>query len=282
MTDVPAESPFEPLPMQDMSTPSAARAYDYLLGGDHNFEADRAFAEQVIASAPQAVAFARMNRSWLRRMVRYLLDQGVRQFLDLGSGIPTVGNTHQIAQAAGIDDVHTVYVDREGVAYHHAGQLLEREGVTDRAGIVHADLRDVAGVLGHPEVARLLDFRRPVGLLIVMVLPYVSDEDDPGAIISAYLDALAPGSYLAISTGTQDGADPELLAQAREAERLYDEVQATVFPRTRDEIAAWFGRTELVEPGLVLLPDWRPDPEEPPVPPAARNLAYCAVGRLLP
>jgi hypothetical protein len=266
-----------------MNTPSAARAYDYLLGGDHNFEVDREFAEQVMRSAPQAAAFARTNRAWLRRMVRYLLDQGVRQFLDLGSGIPTVGNTHQIAQAAGIE-TRTVYVDREGVAYHHARQLLETEGTTDRAGIIHADLRDVAGVMGHPEVERLLDFSQPVGLLFVMVLPYVPDEDDPGRIISAYLDTMAPGSYLGISTTTQDGATPDLRAQARAAQQLYDQVREPVFARTSDEIAGWFARTELVAPGLVELPAWRPDPDsdEQPGPATERTLAYGGVGRLLP
>jgi SAM-dependent methyltransferase len=277
------ESPFGELPVLDMSTPSAARAYDYLLGGHHNFEVDRAFAEQVLRSAPQAATFARTNRAWLRRMVRYLLEQGVRQFLDLGSGIPTVGNTHQIAQAAGIQ-TRTVYVDREGVAYHHARQLLDKEGATDRAGIIQADLRDVAGVVGHPEVERLLDFSQPVGLLFVMVLPYVSDEDDPVQIISAYLDTLVPGSYLAISTTTQDKATPELRAQARAAQHLYDKAREPVFARTWDEIAAWFARTELVEPGLVELPDWRPDPDPDgqPGPMMERTLAYGGVGRLLP
>jgi hypothetical protein len=214
-------------------------------------------------------------------MVRYLLDQGVRQFLDLGSGIPTVGNTHQIAQAVGIK-ARTVYVDREGVAYHHAQQLLAKEGATDQAGIVQADLRDVAGVVGHPEVERLLDFSQPVGLLFVMVLPYVPDEDDPGRIISAYLDTMVPGSYLAISTTTQDGAPPGLRAQARAAQHLYDQVREPVFARTWDEIHAWFAGTELVAPGLVELPDWRPDPDEQPGPAAERTLAYGGVGRLLP
>lgn len=277
------ESPFGDLPTLDMNTPSAARAYDYMLGGHHNFEVDREFAEQVMRSAPQAADFARTNRAWLRRMVCYLLDHGVRQFLDLGSGIPTVGNTHQIAQTVGIE-TRTVYVDREAVAYHHGRQLLEKEGATHQAGIIHADLRDVSGVVGHPEVERLLDFSQPVGLLFVMVLPYVSDEDDPGRIISAYLDTMVPGSYLAISTTTQDGATPELRTQARAAQHLYDQAREPVYARTWEEIAAWFAGTELVAPGLVELPDWRPDPDSDEQPPPARQrtLAYGGIGRLLP
>jgi S-adenosyl methyltransferase len=285
MTDLPRdespESPFGELPVIDMSTVSAARAYDYMLGGHHNFAVDREFAEQVMRSAPQAALVARTNRAWLRRMVRYLVDRGVRQFLDLGSGIPTVGNTHQIAQAAGIQ-AHTVYVDREGVAYHHAQQLLAKDGATDHAGIIQADLRDVAGVLGHPEVERLLDFSQPVGLVFASVLLYVSDEDDPGGIISTYLDTMVPGSYLAISTTTQDGVASELRAQARAVEHLYNQVKEPVFARTRDEIAAWFERTELVEPGLVELPYWRPDPDDLPEHAAPRTFVYAGVGQLLP
>jgi SAM-dependent methyltransferase len=275
------ESPFGELPMIDMSTVSAARAYDYLLGGHHNFEVDRAFAERVLASAPQAAQVARTNRAWLGRMVRHLLDQGVRQFLDLGSGIPTAGNTHQIAQAAGIE-TRTVYVDREGVAYHHAQQLLAKENATDRAGIVQADLRDVPGVLGHPEVARLLDFDQPIGLVFASVLLYVPDDDDPGGIISAYLDAMVPGSYLAISTTTHDGLAPELRARSHTVRRLYDQAKEPVVARTWAEIAAWFARTELVAPGLVELPEWRPNPDEPPDPEATRTFVYAGVGRLLP
>ncbi|HEX5119579.1 MAG TPA: SAM-dependent methyltransferase [Pseudonocardiaceae bacterium] len=275
------ESPFGELPTLDMSTVSAARAYDYMLGGHHNFEVDREFAEQVMRAAPQAALVARTNRAWLRRAVRYLLDQGVRQFLDLGSGIPTVGNTHQIAQAAGIQ-ARTVYVDREGVAYHQARQLLAREGAGDQAGIIQADLRDVAGVLGHPEVARLLDFTRPVGLVLASVLLYVSDEDDPAGIISAYLDAMAPGSYLAISTTTQDGVASDLRSRAQDVQHLYKQAKEPVVARSWDQIAAWFARTELVEPGLVELADWRPDPDEQPVPAATRTFVYAGVGRLLP
>jgi hypothetical protein len=275
MTDVP---PFGELPTIDMNSASAARVYDYFLGGDHNFEVDRAFAEQVLRSAPQAARGARTNRAWLRRVVRYLLGQGVRQFLDLGSGIPTVGNTHQIARAAGVD-ARTVYVDREGVAYHHARQLLAKEGATDRAGIIHADLRDVAGVLGHPEVARLLDFGRPIGLLFASVLLYVPDDDDPAGIVSAYLDPMVPGSYLAISTTTQDGIASELQGRARQVRNLYDKAREPVVARTRDEVVAWFAGTELVEPGVVELPDWRPDPDE--APPPERSFMYAGVGRRL-
>jgi hypothetical protein len=136
--------------------------------------------------------------------------------------------------------------------------------------------------MGHPEVERLLDFGRPVGLLFVSVLPYVSDEDDPAGLISAYLDALVPGSYLAVSTITQDGSSVTERARNAAARELYDQAREPVFTCTWAEIHAWFARTDLVAPGLVELPDWRPDPEERSVPGAARKLAYGGVGRLLP
>jgi hypothetical protein len=263
--------------MTDTHTPSAARAYDYLLGGSSNFQLDREFADRVKQASPHAVDLARLNRSFLRRTVQFLLAAGVRQFLDLGSGIPTVGNTHQVAEAAGITNARTVYVDREGVAYHHAQQMLAgNSNVT----ILQADMRDVAGVLGHPDTERLLDFSQPVAVLTLAVLLYFSDEDDPGGMLRAYREHLVSGSYVVISTFAHENAPPALHAQTESALALYRRLGEPVYSRTWDEVHAWFAGTELVAPGLVELPDWRPVDDSEEANPA-RTLGYGGVGRLI-
>src|SRR5690242_14039219 len=151
-------SRFDPLPFIDSGQPSAARTYDYFLGGTSNFAVDREFGEQVKMLAPNVPAVALLNRAFLRRVVEFYLERGIRQFLDLGSGIPTVGNTHQIVEGAA-EKAHTVYVDREAVAYHHARQMLD--GNPDST-VLQADMRDVDGILDHPDTRRLLDFAQPV------------------------------------------------------------------------------------------------------------------------
>jgi hypothetical protein len=280
MTDVadePPESPSGELPMIDMSKPSAARVYDYLLGGASNFHVDREFAQQVTGTSPNAVELALLNRSFLRRAVRFLLEAGVRQFLDLGSGIPTVGNTHQVAEAAGITDARTVYVDREAVAYHHAQQMLADN---PNATILQADMRDVAGVLEHPDTERLLDFSRPVAVLTLAVLPYFSDDDDPGGMLRAYREHLVAGSYMVVSMFARDRAPAELYAETIAAQAFYRRLGEPVYFRTWDEVNAWFAGTELVEPGLVELPDWRPDDDSEQAN-SARTLGYGGVGRMI-
>lgn len=272
-------SPTDPasgsLPVIDPEHPSAARAYDYFLGGASNFAADREFAEQVKVIAPAVPSVTLLNRSFLRRVVEFYLQQGIRQFLDLGSGIPTVGNTHQIAQAAGIE-ARTVYVDNEAVAYHHARQMLAGD---PNATILHADMRDVTAVLSHPDTARLLDFAAPVGLLVVGVLLYLPDSDDPGGMIRAYTDHLAPGSLVAVSTLTDEHADDALRAELGRLRGMYEQLGEPVYPRTHAEISAWFDGLEMVPPGLVMLPDWHPDDagERSNV---ARPLGYGGVGRV--
>jgi S-adenosyl methyltransferase len=256
-----------------LDLPNAARMYDYYLGGALNFEQDRALAGQVEQVAPWVKDVARINRTWLRRAVRFLMDQGIRQFLDLGSGIPTAGNVHEIAQ--GVDpDSRIAYVDYETVAVHHAHDLLKDN---PNAGVAWADVRNPQSVLEHPEVTRLIDFDQPVGLLIVGLLLFIEDDDDPAGLVAAYREACTGGGYLAISTMSQDEADPDTAEKLAGLLHLYESADEQIYPRTHAEIESWFAGTELVDPGLVLLDDWRPDGYRYTSP--ARLLGYGAVGR---
>ena len=255
----------------DVDRPSAARVYDYFLGGAHNFAVDRALADQIAAMTPNIGETMRSNRVFLRRAVRYLVDQGVRQFLDIGSGIPTAGNVHEIALAAA-PDAQVVYVDIDPVAVEHSRAILT--GV-DRAGVICADVRDVQRVLGESRKLGLIDFDRPVAVLLAGVLHFVPDADDPAATVAALAEALAPGSYLLISHATADGQPPEVV----EAQRLSGRTATEIVLRTRAQIAAWFAGFSLVEPGLVFIPQWRPDPHEPVGEHPEQVGAYAGVGR---
>ncbi|MGH3839576.1 MAG: SAM-dependent methyltransferase, partial [Pseudonocardiaceae bacterium] len=179
----------------DMTVPNAARVYDYWLDGAHNFAADREMANKIQQVVPAARDAARINRSFLRRVVLFMVDSGIRQFLDIGSGIPTVGNVHEIAQRAD-PECRIVYVDKEPVAVAHSELLLAGN---DRAAAIQANLRDVRGVLDHPQTQRVLDIDQPVGLLMLWLLHFVPDSWDPVGILARYRDRLAPGSYLALS-----------------------------------------------------------------------------------
>jgi SAM-dependent methyltransferase len=234
----------------DLERPSAARVYDYLLGGGHNFASDRAVAERLARVLP-AFHMARMNRAFLGRVVRFLVEAGIRQFLDLGSGIPTVGNVHEVAQAAD-PDCRVVYVDCEPVAVAHSELLLAGN---DGAAILRADLRDPDAVLGSPITARLIDLGEPIGLLMVGVLQFIPEEDDPWALVARYRDALVPGSYLALSAFTRD-AMPEGMGGAVE---VCNVTQHPIYPRTRAEIGRMFDGLQLLEPGVVYTSQWRPE-----------------------
>ncbi|GAA5194449.1 SAM-dependent methyltransferase [Rugosimonospora acidiphila] len=238
----------------DPNVPSAARMYDYFLGGSHNFEADREAARRVIEAMPQAPLIARANRSFLRRAVRFLVASGVRQFLDIGSGVPTVGNVHEIAQ--GLDpDARVVYVDIDPVAISHAQQLLE--GNT-RATAIVADLRRPAELLDLLRRARtraVLDLSRPVGLLMVSMLHFLPGEGTYRAA-AALRDALAPGSHVVVSHPVSDAIDARA---ATEVEAVYRRTATPGGLRTRAEVQRFFDGYALVPPGLVWVPEWRPD-----------------------
>jgi SAM-dependent methyltransferase len=231
----------------DLEKPSAARIYDYVLGGNHNFAVDRAFIKQRDKVDPNARQFALQNRAYLRRVVLYLMEQGVRQFLDLGSGIPTVGNVHEIAQAAD-PSTRVVYVEIEHVAVAHSQLILEDN---PNAVMVHADVTTPGLVLGDPATRATLDFDKPIGVLAVAIGHYILD--DPESVFAAYRNAVAPGSYLGLSHLTDDFRD--MTALTEDMARTQNAVRA----RTKDEISRLFGDWELVEPGLVTTSQWRPD-----------------------
>ena len=236
----------------DIERPSVARMYDYFLGGSHNFGSDRELAEQALRVFPDAPYVVRANRSFLGRAVTVLCSLGVDQFLDLGSGIPTAGNVHEVLGRER-PGARTVYVDSDPVAVAHASALLAE---TPRVSVLHADLRDPEAVLADAARAGGLDFTRPVGVLLVSVLPFIPDEDDPAAIVAAYREGTVPGSYLAISHGTNDYRPKEV----GEVETVYARTTQPGVFRGAAEVERLFAGYELLEPGLVDAIRWRPDP----------------------
>lgn len=239
----------------DLRQPNAARVYDYLLGGKDNFAVDRAMAEQMLALVPEMRVAARHGRALLGRMVHHLVaEAGVRQIVDLGSGLPTQDNVHGIAAELG-GATRVAYVDSDPVVCAHARALLQEPG---RVGVVEADLRRPHTVLEHPDLAGLIDLDRPVALLMTFVLHLIADSDHPHEIVAAYRDAVVPGSYLAISHACNDPR-PETAARMS---ALYERATTPFVPRSRDEIAGFFGDFELLAPGLVEL--W-PYPEVPEI-----------------
>jgi hypothetical protein len=234
----------------DPSKPSIARVYDFWLGGSHNLVADRELGEAMARLDPWIPVACKANRAFLRRAVEFLVARGVRQFLDLGSGIPTVGNVHEIAQSLALDTT-VVYVDRDPAAVADSQSLLA--GVNGTA-IVEADIRQPTKILTAPAVSTLIDFTRPVAILLVGVLHFVNDDDDPAEIVRQFREKCVPGSYLTISHVTSQGK-PDLTSMA---ERLYHYHAADSQARTPDEIASFFADWKLEDPGLVWAPEWRP------------------------
>ena len=233
--------------------PHPARVYDYLLGGKDNFAVDREAAEMSLKISPEIRPSARANRQFLVRAVRFLRDNGIRQFLDIGTGLPTSPNTYEVAQD-GHPDARVVYVDKDPVVVVHAEALMAKNPTT---AVVKADLRNVEEVLA--ATRRLLDFAKPVGLLFVACLHNITDHDDPAGTVARYLTALAPGSYLVISHVT-DEIDPDRMhaITAEYAKR------GTVFVgRSKESISRLFNGAELVDPGVVLSSYWRPDSGQP-------------------
>ncbi len=227
--------------------------YDYFLGGKDHFAADREAADQILAVAPESRDNARANRAFLGRAVRYLAGQaGIRQFLDIGTGIPTAGNTHEVAQAIAPQS-RVVYVDNDPGVIAHARALLVGTP-QGRCEYVPADLRDPGAVLAG--AARLLDFTQPVALLLVAVLHFIPDDDDPRGLVAAYLDALPPGSHLVLSHAT-DSHHPAKVTST--AAKVYDAGPASLALRPRDAVGRFFDGLTLVPPGLVKATEWRPD-----------------------
>jgi hypothetical protein len=236
----------------DTSRPHPARMYDYWLGGRDNYEVDREAAEAIIAATPSIREAVQANRAFMRRAVRTLVeDFGIRQIIDIGTGIPTSPNTHEIAQSIA-PGTRVAYVDNDPIVGVHANARLVGIGET---GFVLADVREPEAILDHPIIKSLITFDRPVAVLMIAVLHFLGDRDEPGRIVATLRDALPSGSYFALSHGTADYA----VEDTDEANRVYRNSTAALNLRPYSEVAAFLDGFDLVEPGLVTVADWRPD-----------------------
>ena len=249
-----------------------ARVYDYFLGGKDNFAADRALGDALTVQIPSAPYSARANRAFLGRAVRYLVNErGIRQFLDIGTGIPSAGNTHEVAQALA-PDTRALYVDNDPIVLAHARALMSSHPAGATA-FIQADAREPGKILADPALRETLDLAEPVALMLLSILPFFRDNEDPQGIVSTLLDALPSGSYLTISHITADFIKPE---QAANAVAAGQHRGVTYVPRTQAEIAAFFSGLDLVEPGVVPILAWHPDDGEPVDPHAASHYAGMA------
>lgn len=253
----------------DVRTPSPARMYDYFLGGKDNYRADRETADKALALAPPGLRDTiRENRRFLQRAVRFLTEEaGIRQFIDIGAGLPTQGNVHEIARRLAPES-RVVYVDNDPVVLTHAHVLLEKmaSGVT----VIEGDMRRPDDILAHPELLSRIDFDRPVAVLLVAVLHFVTDEEAPAAFIRRFRDVIAPGSYLVLSHASADGHPRKMT----EAARSYDDASAPMVLRSRDQVASFFDGFDLVDPGLVSPEQWRPVESK-----ETAHFGYAGVGR---
>jgi SAM-dependent methyltransferase len=257
----------------DPNTPNVARLYDYYLGGKDHFPADRAAAEKILKVAPELRAAARANRSFLGRAVRFLAGAGITQFLDIGTGLPGRGNVHELAREV-TGGAGVVYVDRDPVVLVHARALLGGDGDTS---VAEGDLRYPDEILKNPDVVGAIDFSEPVAVLLVAIMHFIGESDEPRRLVATLRDALAPGSYLVMSHGTGDAR----AAAVRKGTEVYRAAGSPLTLRDRRSVEELFEGFELVEPGVVWLPEWRPEPadlidfKDGP----ETSLAFCGVGR---
>ncbi len=244
----------------DITKPSVARVYDYFIGGKDNFAIDRLVAKRSLEFVPDADVAGRACRAFLGRAVRFMAGEGgIRQFLDIGSGLPTRNNVHQVAHEVD-PNARVVYVDNDPMVLAHARALLTDDLTTT---VIQADLREPGEILKHPVVREYLDFGKPIGLLMLSILHHINDAEDPEGIAQTLRAALPSGSYLGIiHFWDPAGEHPDISAKVHQAERVFNETLGTGRWRTRDEIMAYLGDFELVEPGLVPLAEWRPVPGE--------------------
>ncbi|GAA1022143.1 hypothetical protein Aple_064860 [Acrocarpospora pleiomorpha] len=249
----------------DPREPNGARIYDYLLGGKDNHPADREAGDRLVRLIPDVPVQVRENRYFLHRVVTELVGLGVRQFIDIGSGLPTRDNTHEVVQARvaalaaaakrkAPDETRVVYVDYDELACVHGRALVS--GLEDRVAMVHQDLRTPEKIFEDETVRKLIDFSQPVAVLVIAVLHFITDEENPGAIIARIRDRMPDGCYLALSHGCPDGMEPEALAAAV---AVYEKASAPFTPRPREAITALFDGWELLEPGVCEVSQWRPE-----------------------
>ncbi|MDT0454162.1 SAM-dependent methyltransferase [Streptomyces sp. DSM 41527] len=264
----------------DTSRPHPARMYDYYLGGWDNYEVDRVAAERVIEVHPQVRLSARANRAFMRRAVRDLVAGGIRQIIDIGTGIPTSPNTHEVARETA-PDTRVVYVDNDPIVATHAGARLTN---AERTGFVLGDVRDPKALLDHPTVRELIDFDRPVALLLVAVLHFIRDDEDPAGLIATLAEALPVGSHLVLSHATGEPYEAYEAGRTNEQARdgvvnVYKSATASLNLRSKTEIAPLFGPFALLEPGVVRVPLWRPDGPVPGAQELNNTIFYAGVGR---
>jgi SAM-dependent methyltransferase len=259
----------------DINKPSASRMYDYMLGGSHNFAADRLAVGRALELMPDMAQQTQANRAFLHRAVSYLVDAGIRQYLDIGSGVPTVGNVHEIAQRSA-PDARVVYVDIDPVAVIHSRHILSQN---PRATAVKADLRQPSAILTHPDVRDVLDFDRPVAVLMLAMLHAIPDEDDPWGAVDRLRDVLVPGSYLAL-THVCPESRPQMWEDLRR-QWAGQNASYPFTPRPRAQIERFFARTDLVDPGLVWLSQWRPERAEDVGDEPGRSGVLAGMGRTL-
>lgn len=253
--------------------PSTARMYDYYLGGKDNYPADREAAEKVIARMPPGMirTAARQNRDFLGRAVRYLVaERGIRQFIDIGTGLPTMNSVHEVAQRAD-PRCRVVYVDHDPIVMVHARDLLH--GV-EGAAIVKHDLREPEEILADPELHGLLDLSQPVAILLIAILHFISDTEDPRGIIDRLMKQLPAGSHLVLSHATADS-----FAELDDAITVYKKATSSMYNRSHAEVEGLFSGLELVPPGVVWVPEWRPDPDGDQTEDPGRSLLWCGVAR---
>lgn len=237
----------------DPSIPNVARMYDYALGGKDNYQADRAAMEEIFRIAPEGRNVARVNRRFLGRAVRYLARQGIRQFLDLGTGLPNLGNVHEVAKQVD-QESRVVYVDYDPVVLAHARAMLAVDD--DTIVVVQADIRDPDTILDHSEVRGLLDFSQPIAVLFVSILETITDEEDPAGLVRAFTAPMVPGSYVVVCHLTSEGRPPTLVSTF---EQVFSHGESPILYRDRDRIASWLEGFELVKPGLVRAGEWLPE-----------------------
>jgi len=259
-------------PAIDSSTPSIARVYDYLLGGKHYYEVDRVASEAMIDAVPETTLLAAANRSFIRRATRFLVGEaGLDQILDVGSGLPTAGNVHEVAQEIN-PDIRVVYVDKDPIVLANGRALLT---ANDNTIVIEGDLREPEAILDHPEVGKLIDFSRPLGVILGGILMHIEDEEDPRGIVATIRERLAPGSYL-VHSGCADPGEP----RAAELNEVFFQfgMGSRCFRPTAEQ-AAYLDHLELVEPGLVAANKWRPSYDFPDPDNSAHAMVIGGIGR---